>query len=52
MNQALQRIASMPDEDRRAYMNTEEFRNRFSPTEQQIIGNLIEITPENPPREN
>jgi hypothetical protein len=50
MNEALQRIANLPDEDRRAYMNTEEFRNRFSPTEQQIISNLSEITPENRPR--
>ena len=49
MNQALQRIAPMSDEDRRAYMNTEEFRNRFSPNEQQIIGNLSEITPDHLP---
>jgi hypothetical protein len=35
----------MPDEQRRSYMNTEEFRNRFSPAEQQMIGNLAEILP-------
>jgi len=47
INQALQKISGLPDEDRRAYMNTEEFRNRFSANEQQVIGNLSEITPEN-----
>jgi len=51
INQALQRISTLPDEDRRAFMNTEEFRNRFSANEQQIIGNLSEITPESRQRD-
>jgi hypothetical protein len=35
----------MPDDERQAYMNTEEFRNRFSPDERQMVGNLAEILP-------
>jgi hypothetical protein len=46
MSEELRHMAPMSDEDRRAYMNTEEFRNKYSPTEQQIIGNISEITPE------
>ena len=45
INQELRHMLGMPDDQRRAYMNTEEFRNRFSPTEQQMIGNLAEILP-------
>jgi hypothetical protein len=51
MTQELRRMSTMSDEDRRAYMNTEEFRNRYSPTEQQIMGNISEITPEMPPHD-
>src|SRR5579884_4210195 len=43
----LDRMAAMPDDARRAYMNTEEFRNRYTPNEQQMMQNLSEILPEN-----
>jgi len=43
INQALLRMSPMPDDERRAYMSTEDFRNRFSPAEQQMVGNLAEI---------
>lgn len=43
----LDRMAAMPDDARRAYMNTEEFRNRYTPNEQQMMQNLAEILPEN-----
>ena len=46
MTQELKQMSGMTDEDRRAYMNTEEFRNKYSPTEQQIMSNISEITPE------
>ncbi len=46
LSQELRKMAPMSDEDRRAYMNTEEFRNKYSPTEQQIMGNISEITPQ------
>ncbi len=36
----------MPDDERRAHMNSEEFRNRYSPVEQRMMSNLNEITPE------
>ncbi len=41
----IRRMAPLPDDERRAYMNTEEFRNRYSPNEQQIMSNLAEIEP-------
>jgi hypothetical protein len=43
----LDRMAAMPDDARRSYMNTEEFRNRYTPNEQQMMQNLAEILPEN-----
>lgn len=43
----LDRMAAMPDEARRAYMNREEFRNTYTPNEQQMMQNLSEILPEN-----
>jgi hypothetical protein len=45
INQALAHMSAMPDEERREYMNTEEFRNRYSPFEQQMIANLAEVLP-------
>jgi hypothetical protein len=45
ISQELQRITAMPDEQRRAHMNSEEFRNRYSPMEQQMMANLSEILP-------
>ena len=51
INRELQKMSPLSDEDRRAYMNTEEFRNRYSANEQQMMGNLSEITPETPPHD-
>ncbi len=48
LNRELQKMAPLPDDERRAYMNTEEFRNRFTASEQQMMGNLIAITPASP----
>jgi hypothetical protein len=45
INQELRHMSVMPDDERQAYMNTEEFRNRFSPDEQRIVGNLAKILP-------
>jgi phage-related protein len=47
IRQELGRLSAMPDEDRRARMNSEEFRNRYSPAEQQMIGNLSEVVAPN-----
>jgi len=47
VRQELDRMAAMPDDARRAYMNAEEFRNRYTPNEQQMMQNLAEILPEN-----
>jgi phage-related protein len=41
----LERLSAMPEEERRVRMNTEEFRNRYSPAEQQMLGNLSEVLP-------
>ncbi len=41
----LGRLNSLPDEERRARMNSEEFRNRYSPAEQQMMSNLSEVMP-------
>lgn len=46
INQELHRMSTLPDEERRAYMNTEEFRNRYSANEQQIMSNLSLIEPD------
>lgn len=51
INQELQRMTPLPDDDRRAYMNTEEFRNRYTANEQQMMLNLIAITPPMPPKD-
>jgi hypothetical protein len=45
INEELRHMLAMPDAERRSYMNTEEFRNRYSPFEQQMMGNLAEILP-------
>ena len=45
MNQELNRMAPMSDEERQVYMGTEEFRNKFSAREQQMLFHLAEITP-------
>lgn len=43
INQELKVMAPMSDEERRAHMNTEEFRNRYSPAEQQMMSNLAAV---------
>lgn len=45
VNQELRRMTNMTDEDRKAHMNTDNFRNKFSPSEQEMIGNLNELLP-------
>ena len=45
VNQELRRMSTMPDADRLTHMDTDGFRNRFSPSEQEMIGNLNELLP-------
>lgn len=47
INRELRAMAPLSDEDRRAYMNTDQFRGRFSPAEQDTVGHLAEILPRN-----
>jgi Protein of unknown function (DUF3106) len=43
INQELQRLSKMPEDERQARMNSEDFRNRYSPDEQHLIANLSQI---------
>jgi hypothetical protein len=43
VNQELQRMSVMGDDEKQFHMNTEEFRNRFSPAEQEMLGNLTKV---------
>jgi len=43
VNQELQRMSVMGDEEKQYHMNTEEFRNRFSPAEQDMLGNISKV---------
>jgi hypothetical protein len=45
ISRELHLMAPMPDEQRREHMNSEEFRNRYSVTEQQMMSNLSQVTP-------
>jgi phage-related protein len=45
VNQELRRMTNMSGEDREAHMNADGFRNTFSPSEQEMIGNLNELLP-------
>jgi Protein of unknown function (DUF3106) len=45
VKQEMRHMAPLSDDERRAYMSSEEFRNRYSATEQQMMGNLMEIEP-------
>jgi hypothetical protein len=45
VNQELRRITALPDKDRKSYMKSEDFRSRFSPSEQKMIRNLSEVLP-------
>ena len=41
-------LRAMPEAQRRARLNSEEFRSRFSPQEQQIVRDITEILPAPP----
>jgi hypothetical protein len=45
IGQEMARLSAMPEEERRARMNSEEFRNIYSPSEQQMMGNMAEVLP-------
>lgn len=45
MNNTMRRLVQMTDEQRRAFMETNAFRNRFSANEQRLMNDLIEIFP-------
>jgi 7-keto-8-aminopelargonate synthetase-like enzyme len=45
IQQEMRRLTAMPNERRQIRMNSEEFHSRYSPEEQQMIGNLSEILP-------
>ena len=48
VGQELEVLRRMPDPDRRSRMNGEEFRNRYSPGEQQMLADLSESLPMHP----
>jgi hypothetical protein len=41
----INQLKVLPDSDRRALMNSEEFRSKFTPSEQQMIEDILVITP-------
>jgi hypothetical protein len=43
INQELRRMSVMPEDERQPYMNSEDFHNRFSPSEQQIVSDVAKI---------
>ena len=45
IQQEMRRLTPMPYERRQIRMSSEDFRSRYSPEEQQMIGNLAEILP-------
>jgi flagellar motor switch protein FliG len=45
IQQEMRRLTLMPNERRQVRMSSEDFRGRYSPEEQQTIGNLAEILP-------
>ncbi len=45
VNDELRRITALPDKDRKSYMKSEDFRSRFSSSEQKMIRNLSEVLP-------
>ncbi len=45
VNQELRRITALPEKDRKSYMKSEDFRSRFSSSEQKMIRNLSEVLP-------
>jgi hypothetical protein len=47
INRERRNMSGMTDDERQAYMSTEQFRSRYSPSEQEMIGNLAKILPKN-----
>jgi hypothetical protein len=45
VNRELRNMTGMTADERAAYMNTDAFRNRYSPDEQRVVGDLAEILP-------
>ena len=45
INEELNHIAPMSDQDREAYLKSDEFRGKYSAREQQMLTHLTEITP-------
>jgi hypothetical protein len=45
IQQEMRRLTNMPTQRREVRMNSEDFRSRYSPEEQRMIGNLAEILP-------
>jgi hypothetical protein len=43
LNQELRRMASMSDDEKQSRMTSDEFRNRFSPAEQEMLGNITKV---------
>ncbi len=46
VNRQINQLRSLSDADRRAMMNTEEFRSKFTPSEQQMIEDICLVTPQ------
>lgn len=45
IQQEMRRLTAMPSARREVRMNSDDFRSRYSPEEQRMIGNLAEILP-------
>jgi hypothetical protein len=50
VNRQINQMRPLADPDRRAMMNSEEFRNKFTPSEQQMIEDISMVTPVTAPR--
>jgi len=48
LQRELQQLRSLPDADRRARVASEDFRNRFSPSEQQMLQDLARVFNQTP----
>lgn len=46
VNREINQLRPLSDIDRRAMMNTEEFRSKFTPAEQQMIDDICLVTPQ------
>ena len=50
INRQINQLRPLSDAERRAAMDTDEFRSQFTPEEQQMIENICLVTPQTPPR--